>query len=149
MVDDIQSTQDYDSSQLTLHYYADESVKRSAGEMYEDDGKSMQSLSKNQYEILHFSAKQNNLNKHDSGEKNTVFSFNRTGKGYPDMPENRQISLIIHHWLTMPKNITLAGEKLPIGPNTAESKVYWHKTAKTLTVKFNWQHQPLTLSIDN
>lgn len=149
MIDDIQSTQDYDSSQLRLHYYADDSVKRSAGKMYEDDGKSLQSLSKNQYEILHFSAKQNNFNKHDSGEKNTVFSFNRTGKGYPNMPENRQISLIIHHWLTMPKNITLAGEKLPIGPNTAESEVYWHKTAKTLTVKFNWQHQPLTLSIDN
>jgi oligosaccharide 4-alpha-D-glucosyltransferase len=149
MVDDIQSTKDYDSSQLTLHYYADDSVKRSEGEMYEDDGKSFQSLSENQYEKLHFSAKKNRRNKESLGEDHIEFSFNRTGEGYPNMPDNRQVSLVIHHWLNIPKNITIAGNSIEVGANMAASDVYWSKTEKTLTVKFNWQHQPLKLSIEN
>ena len=149
MVDDIQSTKDYDSSKLTLHYYADDSVKRSEGEMYEDDGKSFHSLTGNQYEKLHFSAKKNRRNKDNSGEDNIEFSFNRTGDGYPNMPENRQISLVLHHWNNIPKTITIAGNSIDVGSNTAASDVYWSKTEKTLTVKFNWQHQPLKLSIEN
>jgi oligosaccharide 4-alpha-D-glucosyltransferase len=149
MVDDIQSTKDYDSSQLTLHYYADKSVKRSEGELYEDDGKSFQSLAENQYEKLHFSAKQYRQNKDNSGEDNIVFSFNRTGEGYPNMPEKRQISLVIHHWLNIPKTITIADNAIDVGSNTVASDVYWNKTEETLTVKFNWQHQPLKLRIEN
>jgi oligosaccharide 4-alpha-D-glucosyltransferase len=149
MVDDIQSTKDYDSSQLTLHYYADDSVKRSEGELYEDDGKSFQSLAENQYEKLHFSAKQYRQNKDNSGEDNIVFSFNRTGEGYPNMPEKRQISLVIHHWLNIPKTITIADNAIDVGSNTVASDVYWNKTEETLTVKFNWQHQPLKLRIEN
>lgn len=149
MVDDIQSTKDYDSSQLTLHYYADDSVKRSEGELYEDDGKSFQSLAENQYEKLHFSAKQYRQNKDNSGEDNIVFSFNRTGEGYPNMPEKRQISLVIHHWLNIPQTITIADNAIDVGSNTVASDVYWNKTEETLTVKFNWQHQPLKLRIEN
>jgi oligosaccharide 4-alpha-D-glucosyltransferase len=149
MVDDIQSTKDYDSSKLTLHYYADNSVQHSEGEMYEDDGKSFQSLSENQYEKLHFSAKQNRRNKDNSGENNIVFSFNHTGEGYLNMPNKRQVSLVIHHWLNIPKNITISGKSIEIGSNKATSDVYWSKSEKTLTVKFNWQHQPLNLRIDN
>jgi oligosaccharide 4-alpha-D-glucosyltransferase len=149
MVDDIQSTKDYDSSQLTLHYYADDSVKRSEGELYEDDGKSFQSLAENQYEKLHFSAKENRRNKESLGEDRIEFSFNRTGEGYPNMPEKRQISLVIHHWLNIPKTITIADNAIDVGSNTVASDVYWNKTEETLTVKFNWQHQPLKLRIEN
>jgi len=146
MVNDMQSTKNYDSSKLTLHYYADESVNSSTGQMYEDDGQSFQSLSQNQYEILHFTAKQN---KQNSGADNIIFTFNRTGNGYPEMPVKRQISLVIHHWLNPPKNISLAGKIMKVGSNTTASDVYWDKTKNTLTVRFTWQHQPLTLSIEN
>jgi hypothetical protein len=78
-----------------------------------------------------------------------VFSFNRTGEGYPNMPEKRQISLVIHHWLNIPKTITIADNAIDVGPNTVASDVYWNKTEETLTVKFNWQHQPLKLRIEN
>ena len=146
MIDDIQSTKDYDSSVLTLHYYDDSTISSSNGKMYEDDGKSFNSIEKNQNEILHFNANRNSQHQ-DNGR--LVFSFNRTGKGYPQMPETREMSLIIHHWLQAPKNITLAGKTIPIGPNTNTSDIYWNKTEKTLTVKFTWNHQPLTLSIEN
>lgn len=146
MVDDIQSTKDYDSSQLTLHYYADNSVKNSKGEMYEDDGKSFQSISQNQHETLHFSAKQI---KQSLGENNIVFSFNRSGEGYPNMPKTRQISFVIHHWLNPPKHISFNGKLMHIGSDITASDVYWDETHNTLTVKFTWQHHPLTLSINN
>jgi len=146
MVNDIQSTKDYDSSQLMLHYYADESVNSSEGEMYEDDGQSYQSLSQNQYEILHFNAKQN---KQSSGQDNIVFTFNRTGDGYPEMPVKRQVSLVIHHWSNAPQNITVEGKVMQVDSNSPASNVYWNKTKNTLTVRFNWQHQPLTLRIQS
>jgi len=144
MVNDMQSTKDYDSSQLTLHYYADDAVKKSEGKMYEDDGKSFQSISQNQYEILHYNAKQN---KQNSGQDNIVFTFNRTGDGYPEMPVKRQVSLVIHHWSNAPKSITVENKVMQLGANSPASNVYWDKIKNTLTVKFIWQHQPLTLSI--
>ena len=146
MIDDIQSTKEYDSSQLTLHYYADDSVKFSEGKMYEDDGKSFNSISQNRYEILHFNAKRNIQNQ--SGN-NLEISLDRTGKGYLDMPAERQISLIIHHWLNAPQTITIGGKKMELGSDKASSDVYWDKEERTLTLQFNWQHQPLKLTIDN
>lgn len=146
MVDDIQSTKEYDSSKLTLHYYSDDSVKFSEGEMYEDDGKSFQSISQNQYEILHYNAKK----KRRSQQENSLeFSFNRTGEGYPAMPIERQVSLVIHHWINPPKNISIGGNKVNLGADKATSDIYWDKEEKTLTLKFNWQHQPLTLSVEH
>jgi oligosaccharide 4-alpha-D-glucosyltransferase len=146
MIEDIKSTNNYDSSQLTLHYYADKSVKSSEGKMYEDDGKNSQSLSQNKHEILHFTAKHN---EQSSREDNITITFHQTGEGYSRMPEKREISLVIHHWLKIPKNITIAGKDMEIGPNTEKSNVYWDKTENTLTVKFPWQHQPLSLNIEN
>jgi oligosaccharide 4-alpha-D-glucosyltransferase len=44
MVEDMQSTMDYNNSRLTLHYYADKTVNSSNKIMYEYDGKSFQSV---------------------------------------------------------------------------------------------------------
>ena len=44
MIDDIRTTADYSSENLTLHYYADESVPTASGQMYEDDGESRHQL---------------------------------------------------------------------------------------------------------
>ena len=54
MIDDIDTTADYSSEDLQLHYYADETVQRAAGRMYDDDGESRLSLDQGQYELLKF-----------------------------------------------------------------------------------------------
>ena len=46
MVDAVQSTKDYNTTNLTLHYYADNSVKSATSTMYNDDGKDPKSLSR-------------------------------------------------------------------------------------------------------
>ena len=54
MTGDIQTTRDYSSEKLAVHYYADNSVERADGLMYDDDGRSRTSLSDGSYELLHF-----------------------------------------------------------------------------------------------
>ncbi|PKI14094.1 TIM-barrel domain-containing protein [Colwellia sp. 12G3] len=130
MVDNIQSTQDYDASKLTLHYYADKSVPTANYEMYEDDGKTYQAIEKGLFELLQFSAKQ---------QKQLSISLNRTGKGYKSMPTARVMTLVIHNVEQAPKKVSLN--------NKVIKNAIWQNTDNTLTVNFTWQHQPLTLTI--
>ncbi len=130
MIDDIQSTQDYDASKLTLHYYTDKSVTSATYEMYEDDGKTHQAIEKGLYELLHFSAEQ---------QKHLSISLNRTGKAYKNMPSERVMTLVIHNIEQAPKKISLN--------NKIIKDAIWQDKNNTLTVTFTWQHQPLTLTI--
>ena len=148
MIDDIQSTQDYDANKLTLHYYADKSVSAVDYEMYEDDGKTYQSIEKGLFELLQFSAKQqdqqlsikltrkNQVNNLSSNKYQTKIE---TGLGYVGMPKQRIISIVIHNW-----NKPVIAMRL--NNKTIKDSV-WHEKKQTLTIKFTWQHQPLTLTI--
>ncbi|WP_259337790.1 TIM-barrel domain-containing protein [Colwellia sp. RSH04] len=145
MVPAVQSTQQYSSQALTLHYYADKSVKKSAGKMYEDDGISINNMAKNQYELLHFSVEH---------AKALTFNFSHQGQ-YPNMPAQRDIHLVIHHLKDMPKTVSINGRALKVGQND-KAQAIWDATTKTFTIKFTWQHEkhgqqyqqkPLTLSV--
>jgi len=131
MVEDIQSTKDYDNSKLTLHYYADKSVKNSTGEMYEDDGEMFQANEQGLFELLSFKANQQN------GKLNLRLS--RNDNHYVGMPQNRQMTVVIHNWRHQPTKV-MVGKK-------QNNSINWDKKTQALTVKFNWQHQDLTLDV--
>ncbi len=131
MIDDIQSTQDYDASKLTLHYYADKSVATADYEMYEDDGKTYQAIEKGLFELLQFSANQQ--------QQHLSINLNRKGKGYNGMPKERNMTVVIHNITQAPSNIQLNNKVIKNG--------VWQDKNNTLTVTFAWQHQPLTLTI--
>jgi oligosaccharide 4-alpha-D-glucosyltransferase len=131
MIDDIQSTQNYDSKHLTVHYYADESVQQAEYEMYEDDGSNAQAIEQGLFELLRFSAKQNS--------QLLTIKFKHTGSGYVDMPKMRNITLTIHNVEQQPKEVMLNKKQL--------NNTTWHSDSNTLDIKFTWQHQPLTLTI--
>jgi oligosaccharide 4-alpha-D-glucosyltransferase len=131
MIDDIQSTQDYDSSQLTLHYYADKSVAAAHYEMYEDDGKTYQAIEKGLFELLQFSA--------NHKKQQLSLSLTRQGEGYHKMPKEREMTLVIHNIEQAPKQVSLN--------NKVIKNAVWQEKNNTLTVTFTWQHQPLTLAI--
>lgn len=150
MIDSIQSTQDYDHNKLTLHYYADSSVHSAEYEMFEDDGQTYQSIDKGLYELLHFTASQKEhrlqinlsrqLGQSNSHQKNIKKAIKNTMTGgYPTMPAQREITLVIHNWSIKPNSIHLDETEIDSG--------IWHDKQKTLTVSFNWQHQPLKLTI--
>ena len=136
MIDNIQSTQDYDASKLTLHYYADNSVSNADYEMYEDDGKTYQAIEKGLFELLQFSAKQQ--------QQHLSINLNRKGKGYNGMPKERNMTVVIHNITQAPTKISLNNKMIN---DTVINNVVWQDKNNTLTVTFTWQHQPITLTI--
>ena len=132
MIDDIQSTKDYDSSKLTLHYYADSSVESAHYEMYEDDGEMFQANAQNLFELLSFTASQK--------EQSLTINLSHNKGTYQGMPTNRDINLVIHNWQKQPKNVNIT--------NQQTLKTTWREESKTLTISFSWQHQPLSLLIE-
>jgi oligosaccharide 4-alpha-D-glucosyltransferase len=139
MIESVQTTENYDSRSLTLHYYADSSVTNSSGKMFEDDGKSSNSIEKNTFELLTFSAKQN------TKDKSLAISLTHSGH-YANMPKQRDVKLVVHHLETKPKQITLADKVIAVSQKE-DSNAYWNTKDKSLTFKLNWQHQALTLII--
>ena len=155
MIDSIQSTKTYTSKDLSVHYYADVSVNKSQGEMYEDDGETRQSIENRKFQRLHFSAKH-------SGVQNSAidFQFSTSGNGYESMPKARSTILVIHNLLEQPKMIELtSGEQVitiavntlkdnqPVKSNAHLKQAYWDATTKILRVPFVWRHEEIKIAI--
>ena len=93
MVQPVQSTDDYSTRVLDLHYYSDASVNRASAVMYDDDGKNPNAIVDGEFETLSFNAAQQN--------SQLQISLNRQGK-YKGMPTKREMRLIVHNWLRPP-----------------------------------------------
>jgi oligosaccharide 4-alpha-D-glucosyltransferase len=129
MTPEIQTTRDYSSEKLTLHYYADKSVSQASGQMYEDDGTSRTSLEDHAYELLHFSASQ-------SGNFLTI-DLSRDGGAYDGMPTERDVTLVIHNWMGPAEKLTFDGQDI-------EGRF----ENNTLTVDLRWDHSPARLQVN-
>lgn len=131
MINPIQSTQEYDNSELTLHYYADKSVASSHYEMYEDDGEIFQAIKQGSFELLSFEASQT--------KQDLTIDFTHNNNAYKGMPSNRNINLVIHNWQSKPQSVSIG--------NQHNVNSTWHEDKKTLAIEFTWQHKPLTIQI--
>jgi oligosaccharide 4-alpha-D-glucosyltransferase len=139
MIESIQTTENYNSNSLVLHYYADKTVTSSSGKMFEDDGKSSNSIEQSLFELLQFSAKQ------DPKNQSLAISLIHSGH-YPSMPKQRDIKLVVHHLETQPKQIKLANKVITVSQKEG-SQAFWNPKDKSLSFNFNWQQQAITLSI--
>jgi oligosaccharide 4-alpha-D-glucosyltransferase len=134
MVDAVQSTKDYSTKNLTLHYYADPSVKSSSSVMYNDDGKDPNSLVNGDYETLTFNAQH-------STEK-LALRLQRRGE-FPTMEQSRQLQLIIHSGVSKEKQVYLDGKVLHSAANyqqfMTQNNVFWFdKEQQQLRIRLNW-----------
>ena len=118
------TTEDYSSKNLSLHYYADESIKSSDGQMYEDNGDSFAAIEQKNYDLLKFSS--------TNSAEQLSFEFSRSGEGYSGMPESRKVSLIIHNWQSIPTFVNWQSHHLN------DSNLVYSKENKTLTINFDW-----------
>jgi oligosaccharide 4-alpha-D-glucosyltransferase len=135
MVDAVQSTKDYNTKNLTLHYYADSSVKSSSSTMYNDDGKDPKSLVNDNFETLSFTA--------THADKQLSIELQRRGQ-YMTMPAQRTVNLVIHNWLDGAKHVYISGKKIKLLSNVqqysaSESGAWYNNAKQQLQVKFNWQ----------
>ena len=142
MVAPVQSTDVYSTKKLTLHYYADKSVKQATGTMYDDDGNNPNSIADDEFETLSFAAEQ----------QGSALKIELSTKGsYIGMPQSRELSLIVHNWLSKPSMVKVGDSKLKLLNKPDDfagsiSGAYWDKASKQLKVKFAW-HEDVVLSI--
>lgn len=130
------STENYDDSSFTLHYFYDETVLESERDYYFDDGKTKQAYQKGKYQILEFESKIKG--------KWLNFTFEaETGKNYKAKTKN--IELIIHNVTFQPKKIKLNCKTLK-----EDSEVQYQYKASDNNVKLNlnWDtSKPLNIKL--
>jgi oligosaccharide 4-alpha-D-glucosyltransferase len=131
MIDDIDTTRDYSSKELTLHYYADASVTKSTGRMYDDDGKSRLSLAQGSYELLNFRSRQQN--------ESLTIHLSRDGGEYPGRPAERDIEIVVHNWAIPVDHVLFNG--YPV-------RTHHDRRSRTLTVRVTWDHADASLEIN-
>ena len=121
MAKPMQTTRDYETNNIDLHYYHDTSVSKSKRELYNDDGLTANAFEKNEYEILYFSS---GLQK-----KRLKFEFDRTTrKNYRS--EDKHIDLVIHNIHSKPKQIKI---------NKDKTDIFWSESDSTLTIPILWK----------
>ncbi len=144
MVEPVQSTKDYSSQRLQLHYYADRSVRKAEGSMYEDDGKTHRAIEKQQFELLRFEARQRH--------KSLAFNFSRQTRGYTGMPAQRDMLLTVHNWTAAVRRVAAGDSDLPLIASAgdfagADRGAYYDGETRRLAIKFPWDGAALELHI--
>jgi len=134
MVKPVQSTDDYTTQTLSLHYYADPSINSSSSTMYDDDGVDPNAIKNKTFETLVFNAQQK--------ENQLKINLKRQGK-YQTMPATRALTLLVHNWSTSTKVISINHQSIDIVAdkqtfaNTSQAG-FWDEETRVLRVKFNW-----------
>jgi oligosaccharide 4-alpha-D-glucosyltransferase len=142
MTPEIDTTRDYSSKELTLHYYADESVAESTGAMYDDDGASRTSLQDGRYELLHFTA--------DRAGDTLGIDLSRSGGEYEGMPSEREVTLVVHNWTSEVASVSFGNAPVPLRRKLRHNgnSAAYDKDRKRLAVRVRWDHAPARLTID-
>ncbi|WP_312516176.1 TIM-barrel domain-containing protein [Massilia sp.] len=96
----VQTTRDYNSRQIDLHYYHDASVPASNGKLYDDDGETANAFEAGKYEIVRFTSR------HQDGKLAIGFAT-ETGKAMA--AAERGFSLKVHNVRSKPRAVTLGG----------------------------------------
>ncbi len=120
MAKPMQSTKEYDGNDLELHFYFDNSVTESKGELYNDDGITPNAFENGAYELLHFES--------ELEKKQLELDFEaETGKAF--QTSNKTMEVIIHNISTKPKKVKVDGKKVEFN---------WNSSSKILTISMEW-----------
>lgn len=147
MVERVENAAHYSSEQLTLHYYHDPKVMKSAGYMYEDDGKTANAFTKGLYEKLKFNA----AFKTEQAQLNFNFKREVGAKPYQGMPESRELTLVVHQAVkpstirVNQKNVTIAASYQQY--QQTNSSAWFNPQTQQLMLKINWRTQAVEIAI--
>jgi alpha-glucosidase (family GH31 glycosyl hydrolase) len=120
MAKPMQSTKEYDGNIIELHYYFDESVSESKGQLYNDDGLLANAFENGTYELLHFESEL------EKSELDIEFKA-EIGKNYKF--GIKEIQVLIHNILSQPKSVKIDGKKV---------KINWESKTNTLIIPMQW-----------
>ncbi|MDT0581687.1 TIM-barrel domain-containing protein [Brumicola blandensis] len=130
MAKDIQSTEAYDPSDLTVHYYHDPSVTQTTYTMYDDDGQSADSIKQANYQTIDFQAMSS-----DAG-----LQLDTQVKGsFADAPKSRDITFVVHGVNEIVSEVLVNGSAVKVLDAKAFVKshqaAYWNEKTQQLRVK--------------
>ncbi|MCD2519457.1 DUF5110 domain-containing protein [Massilia sp. G4R7] len=97
----VQSTRDYSTRSIDLHYYHDASVAKGEGKMYDDDGETADAYAKGRYEIVRFASQY-------AGGKLEIRFSTETGKA--QAASERGFALKVHNVQARPRAVTVDGK---------------------------------------
>jgi len=117
----IQSTVAFNSNEIILHYYHDDSVVQSEGKLYLDDGITANAFEKEKYELLQFKSVFNktSLVIHFSAETGSQYAKNQ-----------KDIHLVVHNIQQKPAKVVVAG---------SEAVFAWDDKTNKLSISVTWQ----------
>ena len=129
MSDVVQSTDNYNSDKLQVHYYFNKEKQATKRTFYNDDGETANSFEKGAYEILEFDAA--------FSKKYLEIEFDVVlGKNWN--PKKKEIQLIIHNINFNPKKIKVNGKRkrVSVDSNTLSIPLTW-STDKELEIEIS------------
>ncbi len=140
MADLVQTTRDYSSESLTLHYFDDRTVSEAHSTMYEDDGQDPDSVDEGTYERLEWTARRD-------GER-LELGLERQGGAYSGMPASRELTIVVHNLGGAPSSVQFAGEDVSLSRRLPRRGHGASFDNGVLTVRVGWDHAPAVLSIE-
>ena len=124
MTKGLSRTEQFDARKIEMHYWHDNSVNSSSYTYYEDDGKNPASVKKGLYTKLLLNA---------SVDENAALTLTLDSEGsYIGMPEQRDITYIVHGLSEKPQSVSIDGRSVP---------VMWDEKGKTLSLAISCDYQ--------
>ncbi|RZT91836.1 oligosaccharide 4-alpha-D-glucosyltransferase [Ancylomarina subtilis] len=108
----VQSTVDYSSKHIDLHYYHAGTVAEGHGYLFDDDGQTPDAFEKGNYEKINFTSR--------ADKKNLTIRFD-SEKGTNFSAVDREFELIIHNIIREPRKVKLAGKKADFSWNAQKN----------------------------
>lgn len=129
----IQSTEEYDGSNIIMHYYPDNTVRNSSYTLFDDDGKSPNSIAKKQYDLFQFDA--------DYKKGSLKLNISKRGKSFESAPKTRKVNFVMHNWSKKPKYIKVDDVKL------TNDKVVYDEGKKRLSFEITLKSSDMEIAI--
>lgn len=100
----VQTTRDYSTRALDLHYWQDAGVTSATGELYDDDGQTPNAYAAGKYELVRFAS-------HYAPGRLEISFVPEAGAAYT--PSTHVFTLKVHNVGTQPRAVEVAGRALP------------------------------------
>jgi hypothetical protein len=99
----VQSTRDYNTRALELHYWHDASVASASGQLYDDDGKTPNAFEAGKYELVRFSGRAD-------ASRLEIGLQPESGASYK--PSSHDFALKVHNVARKPRAVQVGGKAL-------------------------------------
>ena len=135
------NTKAYNPNEFSLHYYHHDNVKQSAGQLYQDDGISTNSINEKAYQLWKFSA--------DNKLTQLTINFTQSGNGFEGLTDKQAVTLVINNWAHSSNAVQLGDKQLPkvateTGFMLASEGAYFDNKAQTLRIKLTLNNNQQT-----